>query len=175
MRRRFGFLAGTVIGIAGALGGLVLGLAQPAPQPDAASIREMLRAELQAHAKLQSEDQAAAKQAIERLTGDIAALREQLTRGFVVHRVLEVTEPRVAHPLVEPKLMLSVEGLPGGSVIVNFADETRNIRVAQALDFEYGTCTCSLLLADSVRGRAVFHFGCRERDETAQPPESTDI
>ncbi|MEM0947424.1 MAG: hypothetical protein AAGK37_08470 [Pseudomonadota bacterium] len=172
MTRGFLFLAGVFLGAVSFAGGFGLGLAQIGNGPSDDNLRAVIQSEL----AQQTEDLASAQTAENatqaQLAADLAALRAQLTHGFVTQRTVEVTEARVAYHLIEPKLMLSVEGLPGGALIVNFANQTRSMRVAQTVEFAYGPCRCYLLLTASTRGQAVFDFGCEEAEGT---PGSTEL
>ncbi len=168
MTRGFLFMAGVLFGAGSFLGGLMMGSSGAGAAAQEPALQSVIRAELRRHVEQLAADREAQARHTRQLAADLAALREQVTAGFVVHRTIEVTEPRTAFPLIEPKLMLSVDALPGGSVIVNYAEHTQSLRVAQTVEFIHGTCRCYLLLAESERNRAVFHFGCEEAEGPAE-------
>lgn len=101
---------------------------------------------------------------------EVGALKSQITDGYVTHKTVRIDEPYTAYSLLEPKLMISVDDLPGGAVLAHFGLRTERFAVGERLDFVEGTCNCFLLLMASVRDRAEFLFGCEPADipETAQ-------
>lgn len=105
------------------------------------------------------------------LETEIKALRAQVTQGFVRDLDLTITESQTAYPLVEPKLMISVDALHGGPVLAHFGTETHFFMVGQRVDFRVRDCYCYLLLRESVRDRAVFHFGCERKNPDSTPLE----
>ncbi len=167
MSRSSVFLTGMALSALALLAGLFLGFGLSRSAAPEIAGGDTVLAEIRAmgerlDARLEQADVLA-----DRLRADLDALREQLAHGFVENRTIEITEARTAYALVEPKLMLSVEALSGGALIVNFGTQTRNIRVAQRLDFDHGDCNCFLLLAESERDRAVFEFGCERENSPA--------
>ena len=104
---------------------------------------------------------------LDRMSTDLASMRDQITEGYVHHRQVVVRANKTAYPLVEPKLMLSVDTLHGGSVLTYFGTQSYVFAVGQRVDFRLKDCECYLLLKESTTEKAVFAFGC----ERAEPPD----
>lgn len=75
-------------------------------------------------------------------------------------REIVVDTPDQAYPLILPKLMLSVTALPGGPLMVTLGDTTLFMRIGARRDFRLEGRACFLVLAESLRNRARFFFGC---------------
>lgn len=104
-----------------------------------------------------------------RLEHEISALRAQVNDGLIRDLDVTITESKTAYQLVEPKLMISVDALVGGPVLAHFGTRTHLFMVGQRVDFRVKDCFCHLLLRESVRDRAVFHFGCERGDPNLDP------
>lgn len=96
---------------------------------------------------------------------ELEAIQQQIMKGYVEDKRVVITESNVAYPLIQPKLMVSVQSLVGGTVIATFADQRKVFYVGQYVELQIETCECYLLLESSERDKAVFRFGCKE--ETA--------
>lgn len=103
------------------------------------------------------------------LQGELELLRAQIKDRFVREREVTITESQIAYPLVEPKLMISVNALHGGPILAHFGTESHSFMVGQRVDFRVSDCFCFLLLRESARGKAVFHFGCERTDPDEAP------
>ena len=101
----------------------------------------------------------------------LAALRDELNNGYVVAKDIDVTESDKAYWLSEPKLMLGVNRLSGGSLLVSFANQQEIIAIGQRIDFTVDGCDCFLLLKSSTFGHASFRYGCTP----AAPEPETDV
>ncbi len=167
--RTAAILVGGVVAIEAFLGGMIVQrelIGKPAPDPGLAAdpppdpdVLENLRSDLDA-----------ARRDVAELETEVAALRAQVTQGFVRDLSVTISESQTAYPLVEPKLMISVTALHGGPVLAHFGTRTHHFVVGQRVDFRVKDCYCYLLLRESVRDRAVFNFGCERTD-----PDSTAL
>ncbi|MGC3936169.1 hypothetical protein ACOTTU_00025 [Roseobacter sp. EG26] len=101
-----------------------------------------------------------AKAAIEAKESALQQIREELLTGYVVAKDIDVTDSNRAYWLSEPKLMLGVNGLSGGSLLISFADQTEMISVGERIDFKVDECDCFLLLKSSDFGNASFRYAC---------------
>ncbi len=90
----------------------------------------------------------------------LEALRDELNNGYVVAKDIDVTESDQAYWLSEPKLMLGVNRLSGGSLLISFADQQEIISIGQRIDFKVDGCDCFLLLKSSTFGHASFRYAC---------------
>ncbi|ABG33060.1 hypothetical protein CEP88_07420 [Roseobacter denitrificans] len=90
----------------------------------------------------------------------LEALRDQLTNGYVVAKDIDVTQSDKAYWLSEPKLMLGVSRLSGGSLLISFADQQEIISIGERIDFKVDDCDCFLLLKSSTFGHASFRYAC---------------
>jgi hypothetical protein len=113
-----------------------------------------------------------ARRDVEDLQTEVAALKAQVTQGFVRNLNVTISESQTAYPLVEPKLMISVTALQDGPVLAHFGTQTQYFLVGQRADFRVKDCYCYLLLRESVRGRAIFNFGCERTDPDKIPLET---
>ena len=91
---------------------------------------------------------------------ETAARDDQFDERFERLQTIEITSTSRGYWLVAPKLMLAVDDLGGGDLRIKYADRFEQIRIAQRLDVEIEGDDCFLLLVESVRGKAVFQFGC---------------
>lgn len=123
-------------------------------------VAEQIGSELSLHrTALEEAESRAAKS-----ENELAAIEQQLTKGYVEDKRVVITESNVAYPLIQPKLMVSVQSLSGGTVIATFADQRKVFYVGQYVELQIEACQCYLLLESSARGKAVFRFGCKEEN-----------
>jgi hypothetical protein len=115
-----------------------------------------------------------AKAAIEAKDSALKRIRDELITGYVVAKDIDVTDSNRAYWLSEPKLMLGVNSLSGGSLQISFANQTEIISVGQRIDFKVDECDCFLMLKSSTFGKASFRYACipgaDESHRTTQDP-----
>jgi hypothetical protein len=117
-----------------------------------------------------------AKDAIEQKDGALKQIRDELLVGYVVSKDIEVTDSNRAYWLAEPKLMLGVNSLAGGTLQVYFADKSERISVGGRIEFKVDDCDCFILLKSSRYGVANFRFACTPaRMDTRQEQYSAVI
>lgn len=106
----------------------------------------------------------------------LEVLHDMLKDGYVVAKDVNVTESDRAYWLSEPKLMLGVNRLSGGSLLISFADQQEEISIGQRIDFEVDGCDCFLLLKSSTFGQASFRYACTPTtQEPARDSQNTLI
>lgn len=90
--------------------------------------------------------------------------------GDTFHQLetIHITTSSRGYWLIAPKLMLAVEHLGGGDLRIKFADRFERIRIAERKDFQIDDCMCFLILVESVKGKAVFQFGCEKEKRLEQ-------
>ncbi|THH35156.1 hypothetical protein E4Z66_15135 [Aliishimia ponticola] len=98
----------------------------------------------------------------------VSDLRTQVETGWVASKTVEVTSTTKGFWLVEPNLMLAVHQLTGGSIRVHFADRDEKFLLAERKTFLVDGRPCYLILTESVRGKAVFQFGCEKDDNSVE-------
>jgi hypothetical protein len=103
----------------------------------------------------------AAKNEIEEKEETLQQIRKELDAGYVISKDIDVSDSKRAYWLAEPKLMLGVNTLAGGTLQVNFADQSKMISVGERIDFKVEDCDCFLLLKSSQYGNASFRFSCK--------------
>lgn len=95
------------------------------------------------------------------LRSEMSWMRRMMGEGYVHLQQVAVDEVHTAYPLIEPRLLLSVKTLVGREVITTFDNATHTFSVGERIDFDFEDKKCFLLLAESERGRALFHMGCK--------------
>lgn len=116
-----------------------------------------------------------AKAALEAKDTALKTIRTELVNGYVVSKDIDVVESDRAYWLSEPKLMLGVNSLAGGSLQISFADRTEMISVGERIDFKVDDCDCFLLLKSSVFGAASFRYACSPAATMTQRVERNPI
>ncbi|MEP3637485.1 MAG: hypothetical protein ABJN14_09530 [Paracoccaceae bacterium] len=118
----------------------------------------------------------AAKDEIEAQEEALQNIRQELNVGYVVSKDINISDSNRAYWLSEPKLMLGVNSLSGGSLKINFADQRTMIAVGERIDFKMEDCDCFLLLKSSQFGNANFRFACTpSADSSVQAARNTVI
>lgn len=107
------------------------------------------------------------------LEAERASLVEQLGTGLVAFREITVTEANTAHPLLPPKLMMSVSDLSAGLVRVQAGRNRAVMAVGERMDIVSDDgCRCYLVLTEAGRSLARFTFGC-ERPGAAETVQAS--
>lgn len=91
------------------------------------------------------------------------AIATERASQFSDLRTIEVTSTSQGYWLLEPKVMIAVDHLGGGDLRVKYSDRYEKIRIAQRMDVDVEGRQCFLLLVESVKGKAIFQFGCEKR------------
>lgn len=88
------------------------------------------------------------------------ARQGKLSSRYSELRTVEVRSTSQGYWLLEPKLMIAVDHLGGGDVRATFSDRYERIRIGQRMDVSVDNQMCFFIMVESIKGKAVFQFGC---------------
>ena len=88
------------------------------------------------------------------------ARQSKLSSRFSELKTVEVSSTSRGYWLLEPKLMIAVDHLGGGDLRAKFSDRYERVRVGQRMDVHVDDQACFLIMVESIKGKALFQFGC---------------